>query len=183
MQYWWKLHICFEFWRLSIYHVKPCRVHITMVENEITIALELWRSLMWDPTNVNNSMWRNFTTKVNGSCKCLKIWSLNTLLNPANSKLLWWTLELPINTWGLDSIFSMHVTLTQHCANLLSGMWRNPSAKLAKVADDVLRFRTCHIKYKLSRWRLNILQIYTYSIWSLMNLTLLNMQTKWRVEN
>ena len=28
---------------------------------------------------------------------------------------------------------------TYHHANLLDGMWRNPSAKLVKVADDVLR--------------------------------------------
>ena len=50
---------------------------------------------------------------------------------------------------------SMHNRINHH-ANVLNGMWRNSSGKLARVADDVLKFGAYHVKYKLLWWRLNI---------------------------
>ena len=38
---------------------------------------------------------------------------------------------------------------TYYRANLLNGMWRNASAELAKVADDVLRSEASLVHYKL----------------------------------
>ena len=79
---------CLESWSLSDYPVKPWRLHIIVVETEVNVILELRSLVMWNPIDVNKLHVEKLEHEIGESCNGVKIWSLNTMLNPAYYKLL-----------------------------------------------------------------------------------------------